>query len=774
MKKLLTIAAGTIVLVSCSGDKITGPTSPANPGSEVNFSLQFTGNNMSRTIYGDEANNSFPIYWVNGDEVLIASPGATIENARYTIEAGENQDYATSMTKIGDAGIQWGSTFPQNFYSIYPVGYTTQNNTAVENTLYNNSGVAVAHLNVRDNQIVRFAKTVTADGTVWKGTPIDHLGKQNPDALMYAQKQMTEDGAVTLRYIPFTTAFHIDLAGYDLTDQLGEDPTVTIEEVIVEAPAGVTLVGDFTATFDANCVDAPTVDVSGNTTRNSNIIRVQTMDSEYRYLTINKGEKVSFNVFAIPVGNEVSSDWKLTVRTLTGTYTRPLTPGQGTDAGKLIAGMVHKLNMPAFMVNSDFTFDKTSWMSQIPRNVYITNLSLPGAWYSRQSEYQGTNNGTTWTLQALWDAGVRAFSCETRTATARWGSTTPTKVVVSGTGVNGGMLSDAYYYGGDDISGVMGDLADAVSESGYAVLVLSYADGGEGGHRSRDYAFWLQGIYNSYNSLSAARKAKIYQGPLTSETTVGDVLGKLILQVNVASGLVGGDITIGDYAGNLPGLLTYVNRKRESGTAPISQMHWSEWNDSYMVNKITSLPSQDLADVTNALMGLDPNTLYCNYTIANRTQLDTGTATDLPTYANRKQAISRILRNSEIVLNNGRHNIWSMIGAGGTQATSSSSSTSAQSFAANMNAWLLEQLETRMNNGNYAPLGLVLCNYIANTVNGVDGNEIIDHIVRMNQMFRLSRDENKPEWPDSGQTVSKSQADYSSSLSKDPNGWDAF
>lgn len=498
------------------------------------------------------------------------------------------------------------------------------------------------------------------------------------------------------------------------------------------------------------------------------------MDSEYRYLTINKGEKVSFNVFAIPVGNEVSSDWKLTVRTLTGTYTRPLTPGQGTDAGKLIAGMVHKLNMPAFMVNSDFTFDKTSWMSQIPRNVYITNLSLPGAWYSRQSEYQGTNNGTTWTLQALWDAGVRAFSCETRTATARWGSTTPTKVVVSGTGVNGGMLSDAYYYGGDDISGVMGDLADAVSESGYAVLVLSYADGGEGGHRSRDYAFWLQGIYNSYNSLSAARKAKIYQGPLTSETTVGDVLGKLILQVNVASGLVGGDITIGDYAGNLPGLLTYVNRKRESGTAPISQMHWSEWNDSYMVNKITSLPSQDLADVTNALMGLDPNTLYCNYTIANRTQLDTGTATDLPTYANRKQAISRILRNSEIVLNNGRHNIWSMIGAGGTQATSSSSSTSAQSFAANMNAWLLEQLETRMNNGNYAPLGLVLCNYIANTVNGVDGNEIIDHIVRMNQMFRLSRDENKPEWPDSGQTVSKSQADYSSSLSKDPNGWDAF
>ncbi len=774
MKKLLTIAAGTIVLVSCSGDKITGPTSPANPGSEVNFSLQLTGNNMSRTIYGDEANNSFPIYWVNGDEVLIASPGATIENARYTIEAGENQDYATSMTKIGDAGIQWGSTFPQNFYSIYPVGYTTQNNTAVENTLYNNSGVAVAHLNVRDNQIVRFAKTVTADGTVWKGTPIDHLGKQNPDALMYAQKQMTEDGAVTLRYIPFTTAFHIDLAGYDLTDQLGEDPTVTIEEVIVEAPAGVTLVGDFTATFDANCVDAPTVDVSGNTTRNSNIIRVQTMDSEYRYLTINKGEKVSFNVFAIPVGNEVSSDWKLTVRTLTGTYTRPLTPGQGTDAGKLIAGMVHKLNMPAFMVNSDFTFDKTSWMSQIPRNVYITNLSLPGAWYSRQSEYQGTNNGTTWTLQALWDAGVRAFSCETRTATAMLGFSTPNKVVVSGTGRN---ASSGYYYGGDDISGVMGDLADAVSESGYAVLVLSYADGGDGGHRSQDYAFWLQGIYNSYNSLSAARKAKIYQGPVTSETTVGDVLGKLILQVNVASGLVGGDITIGDYAGNLPGLLTYVNRKRESGTAPISQMHWSEWNDSYMVNNITSLPSQDLADVTNALMGLDPNTLYCNYTIANRTQLDTGTATDLPTYADRKQAISRILRNSEIVLNNGRHNIWSMIGAGGNQATTSSSSTgsaSAQSFAANMNAWLLEQLETRMNNGNYAPFGLVLCNYIANTVNGVDGNEIIDHIVRMNQMFRLSRDENKPEWPDSGQTVSKSQADYSSSLSKDPNGWDAF
>lgn len=773
MKKLLTIAAGTVALVSCSGDKITGPTSPANPGTEVNFSLHLTENNMSRTVYGDETDNSFPIYWVNGDEVLIVSPGADVENARYTIEAGENQNYATSMTKVGDAGIQWGNSFPQNFYSVYPVGYTTQNNATVENTLYNKSGVAEAHLNVRDNQIVRFAKTVTADGTVWKGTPIDHLGKQNPDALMYAQKQMTEDGAVTLRYIPFTTAFHIDLAGYDLTDQLGDDPTVTIEEVTIEAPAGVTLVGDFTATFDAACVEAPSVDVSANSMRNSNIIRVQTMDSEYRYLTINKGEKVSFNVFAIPVGNEVNENWTLTVRTLTGTYTRPLTPGQGADAGKLIAGMVHKLNMPAFMVSSDFAFDKAAWMSQIPRNVYITNLSLPGAWYSRQSEYQGTNNGATWTLQDMWDAGVRAFSCETRTSSSVIPPYNPSSVVVSGTGQNATIGS--HYYGGDNISTVMGDLAEAVSESGYAVLVLSYADGGSGGHRSQDYAYWLQGIYNSYNSLTAAQKAKIYQGPVTSETTVGDVLGKVILQVNVASGLTGGDITIGNYAGNLPGLLTYVNRKRESGTAPISRMHWSEWSNDYMVNVIQSLPSQDLADVTDALMGLEPNTLYCNYTIANRTQLDTGTDDGIPTYEQRKQAISRILRNSEIVLNNGRHNIWSMIGAGGTQAADSETKrTDAKAFAANMNAWLVEQLETRMNNGNYAPFGIVLCNYIANTVNGVDGNEIIDHIVRMNQMFRLSRDENKPEWPDSEQTVSKSQADYSSSLSKDPNGWDAF
>ena len=46
----------------------------ANPGDEVVFGAALPGN--SKTVYGEEntETHKFPIYWVNGDKVRVASP----------------------------------------------------------------------------------------------------------------------------------------------------------------------------------------------------------------------------------------------------------------------------------------------------------------------------------------------------------------------------------------------------------------------------------------------------------------------------------------------------------------------------------------------------------------------------------------------------------------------------------------------------------------------------------------------------------------------------
>ena len=101
----------------------------ANPGDEVVFGAALPGN--SKTVYGEENGNKFPIYWVNGDKVRVASPQCLSgrNSAEYQIAvASTTQNYATSMTKTGDYGVQWGDgdAATADFYSIYPSSASTK------------------------------------------------------------------------------------------------------------------------------------------------------------------------------------------------------------------------------------------------------------------------------------------------------------------------------------------------------------------------------------------------------------------------------------------------------------------------------------------------------------------------------------------------------------------------------------------------------------------------------------------------------------------------
>ena len=238
MKKLYYAFFAAALTASCSDDDTATQHKPLNPGSEVSFNLRLTESDLStRTVYGDEnTNNAFPIYWVQGDQVAMAAPGAAVETATYTIDVeNANQNFATSMTKVGDAGIQWGTELPQNFYSVYPYKYTDIDGTTIENKFTINGKEAVANLHIRQTQRQMF--TYDEATKTWKGTPVGEQGMKYPDAIMYAQKKMDVSDDVALRYIPFTTAFNITLKGFDYVGE--ETDPIVIQEVIIEAPENV-------------------------------------------------------------------------------------------------------------------------------------------------------------------------------------------------------------------------------------------------------------------------------------------------------------------------------------------------------------------------------------------------------------------------------------------------------------------------------------------------------------------------------------------------------
>ena len=167
MKKAYLAILPLIFAAACTDD--FKPNGGDSDDGGVKFSAKLEKTPESRTIYQEREGNAFPIFWAENDTVLLASPECGIKTATYVIE-GTGSSTATSMTKVGEAGIQWGGAKSASFYSIYPKSYTMNGRLYTNTLTINNAGQAVAEINVRKYQMNRFEKN--ADG-VWVGTAID-------------------------------------------------------------------------------------------------------------------------------------------------------------------------------------------------------------------------------------------------------------------------------------------------------------------------------------------------------------------------------------------------------------------------------------------------------------------------------------------------------------------------------------------------------------------------------------------------------------------------
>ena len=733
-------------VASCSDDMET-PNHPANTGDEVRFSAALSGVD-TRTVYGDETGTGFPIYWVQDDKVKVASPQCGVKQAEYdvTVES-PTQNYATSLNKTGAAGIQWGTSETADFYSIYP------SDGAVLNIQGNN---VTATLQVNPTQYATSADKTTGGKTYIYAQPTD-MG----NVVMYAKTADVAKSAeaVVLNYKPFSTVIEFEITA-PKHNSAGTQSEIIVQSLTLTAPTGTTIAGDFTFNFPESDNSTPTIVAA---TGGSNAITLHFLENN-QYTTVLSTEKsmMKAKMCLMPVSGVSSLEgWTVAVNTSAGTFSKTLT-GQ---TGGLKPGMVHKLKLPQLSYASDeWVYSKDSWITSLPdyKNIYLSEVSLPGAWYAGSSEsYQATADFTT-----LWNAGVRAFAVETKTTTNR--STPPTGIAVSGTGDNSWTSFNSgtnslhstegsdgkVYSSGTAISTIINNIAAAVKQDEYAVLVLSYADGGESGRRYVDYGAWLQLLYGTFNSLSTDVKAKIHQNEITPNTTINDVLGKLIIKINVDANIAksgsvswwswGTQTANYSYGNNLPALFSYnpfVQQIKSEGysfsTPYYSNMYWMSWEDSYR----------------NYYKSMQGNFVWC-FSSANRTQLNSGTDTNIPHYKDRQNALQAMGEKSKEIYDASTHNVWFYFNAGGTQATSiDSDSDSPTTFASTMNSWLLNSINTKINNSEPSPLGIVMFNQCTGDNATYHGTDIIKAIIEMNSMFYL-----KHAGDDSGSTESEVQS----------------
>lgn len=736
-REILFTAGVAILLAACAKEKTD---IQMTPGEEVHFAANLNSTS-TKTIYGDETENGFKVNWVNKDKVLVYGTnclaGRDLAEYQVSVES-ETQNFATSLDKTGDCGIQWGDDASSNFYSVYPSSNDGHDFTITPNS--DGDGVKVgAYIRTEQNCVFHKVTTETSTGYAGDAYSADAANPSMPDAVMYACTPNVSNGStVNLRYKPYSTVLKFRFKGYTSDIDLS-DPTVYVSRLTLTAPAGVKIAGS----FDLDVKNDGTAVATPSSTATNQIV-VNTLMNGGAYVPIKKGEYLEVCVFVIPQANlSLNDDWSVKMESTGGNFTYNIKPTAGTTPNwNLTAGMIHKLNIPAIKVTEEVNFDPKDWISEIPRNVYISELSMPGAWYATHEEYQATID-----LNEQFKAGVRAFNIDCRLT---FESTNRTNTQGQGNlrlvcaGSDHVTVTD--YDNGDlvlDKLKSLGELAKNNPDE-YIVVVLTIAE--KPMTRSGLFTTYKYGNVDPSQVLPAIATMLsdsslddfLYRTPISSSTTVEDVLGKVIVKVNANTGYD----KFSNYSA-VPGTLISEasmasNSDYISGDIIAGRFSSMQTSDIYWGSTLTDLKFYyHQAQIT-----------YDN------------TPWNSPTYDERKAAIDDIIRQSQNIYNNNNHNGWFQLGIGGR-----TSSDDKLEVANELNPYVLNIVNAKLNSENDltpSPVGIVLMNYCTGTADRGNGLELCKAILAMNSKFRLNRDTSKPEWPGSGgESGSTSQNDSS-------------
>ena len=734
---VLCLAGLALILGSCVKEELKQVT-PA-PGKEVRFSGNLGNNSTTRTVYGEETATGIKVNWKNGDKVLVYGTNCVSgrDCAEYKVtnaDADGNevlQNFANSLDKTGEFGVQWGmdGTEKCDFYSVYP---SVNNGHSTSITPSSDGRGVTVRAHIRPSQFCVF--NANSNATAYSGTPYDekYTDGTMPDAFMYAVTPDQDNGTevVNLRYTPFSTVLKFHFAGFTTSLDL-TSPYIYLQKVILTAPDGVTVAGNFDVTIGKNgkVTSHPVGDSEA-----SNVIEVNTILPGGSYVRLGKNMPIDFSIFTIPQdGLSLSETWNVVMQTNAGNFRYKLKPSTSStnNTGKnanLVAGQVHKLNIPILTVTQDITLNPADWMTQIPRNVYLSELSLPGSWYSVLEEYQGTGVN----IATQYAAGVRAFNLDCR-LTKETSSSSTLRLVCAGTDGVGTAGTD--YNNGVLVLDKMKEIGNLIAnhQEEYVVVVLTVAEkpmtrkpfiGATKVYGTVDPKQVLNAIATMLKDPSLA--SYIYDKPITPNTTVYDVLGKIIVKVNTNTSNFRAD--------------TYDN----------------------IPNAMVSLASMaggagytDYTDITAGVFNsMQVDTIYNNkeasglkfyYHQAQKTYASGSTSS--PNLDERHAAIDDITAQSRTIYENNLHNAWFQIGIGGYNANDD---TDKLTIASNLNSYLLTKVQNKLLSQEGlapSPVGIVLMNYCTgNSTNG-NGAALVKAILEMNTMFRLNRDPAKPEWP---------------------------
>lgn len=484
------------------------------------------------------------VHWMPGDKVMIYCDQGN-QTAHYQVTAkgtGSNTEAETSLQKmqlhgVGNNGVQWKNIKENDhtFYAVYPSPYqfSTPN---IESGLLEAS-------NYQDR--------ITGDGTKLncylpvsqapssievKADGSGYIAHPNMDYAYMIAKQVVKANAngevpagVDLDFRPIVTALEVTMTfPEDYTEDDGdkvEYNDLTISNVRIATSDNDPIVGPFAVDladyeYDATSVTYPEVTIpQSNEVLNSVSVQLyRDVNGNPTPLTITTGQTVTFTVFMLPTDID---NLRIYVDLKSGSLN-----DLKIEAHK--KQFLVNLVLPASSSLKPAT-SGSNWVTQLPEDVLIEGLSIPGTANSFSYNYgrtatsldsDATSINNNYMTQILsfdnqWNLGVRCFEivCDRVNSSSTTATLASQDVMCNGKPV-GLNVTDAF-------NRVLAKLTAAGNEKEFAMIIITYQPVGGGPDRNPSlFMTQLKNFYSNYTyrGKSLASYTCLYKPGLDLET----------------------------------------------------------------------------------------------------------------------------------------------------------------------------------------------------------------------------------------------------------------
>lgn len=372
-----------------------------------------------------------------------------------------------------------------------------------------------------------------------------------------------------------------------------------------------------------------------------------------------------------------------------------------------------------------------------PRNVYLSEVSIPGTWNSLNVDCQSET-----TIKKQYALGVRAFHLDTR-----WRSDNDPIVGSTFTGISkpqitelsvatGGSNKTNSYEGGNlmkksatsTFAEHLKSITDEVKPDEYMVVFCTFAQNSYNGDRCP--STWFEAVSNA-----CASNEKVYDASsISANTLVGDVLNKVIVIVNLES-----SVSNNTLPANSKCLFTYVPMQLPENYYSETTNHIDALYNGKQTQTGISMYTSHAQISTTGTSSVNCGDRGYSHPLTNRDALVTSfwdwskNNTGLPNYS---------------------HDKWIYLGLGGYILTSSSGSGSGYNTIENRYASMIYNRIDEMGSNNipFYPLGIILMNnkhgsdYTDSNGNDLkySFDDVCKEVLMLNNKYRMQYDSSKP------------------------------